>query len=191
MECEEEEEEVVWEVSDRREELRRKSCVIAMPIEAKERDVRSQARKVRSVVRMDTWLAFFFFYSLSSSFLFYCLTETADIRIRNMLCCAVEISTYPTLNGPVLRSLCSPTLRSPISPRTRPSVRARAARFRRRCVMHSPRAFAVRRALLRLWCPLPVLLLLRLRDAVKERAGWDRATARARWNCNLSVLAYK
>lgn len=28
--------------------LRRKSCVIAMPMEAKARDVRSQARKVRS-----------------------------------------------------------------------------------------------------------------------------------------------
>jgi len=27
----------------------RKSCVIAMPIDAKERDVRSQARKVRSI----------------------------------------------------------------------------------------------------------------------------------------------
>lgn len=29
--------------------LRRKSCVTAIPIEAKEREVRSQARKVRSV----------------------------------------------------------------------------------------------------------------------------------------------
>ena len=31
-----------------REEFRRKSCVTAMPMEAKEREVRSQARKVRS-----------------------------------------------------------------------------------------------------------------------------------------------
>ena len=30
------------------DELRRKSCVMAMPMEAKEREVRSQARKVRS-----------------------------------------------------------------------------------------------------------------------------------------------
>jgi hypothetical protein len=30
------------------EVFRRKSCVIAMPMEAKEREVRSQARKVRS-----------------------------------------------------------------------------------------------------------------------------------------------
>ena len=37
------------EVSGRRDELRRKSWVIAMPMEAKEREVRSQARKVRSV----------------------------------------------------------------------------------------------------------------------------------------------
>lgn len=36
------------EVSGRRDELRRKSWVIAMPMEAKEREVRSQARKVRS-----------------------------------------------------------------------------------------------------------------------------------------------
>ena len=45
---EEEEEELRLEelVSD---VLRRKSWVTAMPIEAKERDVRSQARKVRSV----------------------------------------------------------------------------------------------------------------------------------------------
>lgn len=33
-----------------REEFRRKSWVTAMPIEAKEREVRSQARKVRSVI---------------------------------------------------------------------------------------------------------------------------------------------
>lgn len=32
-----------------RDELRRKSCVTAMPIEAKARDVRSHARNVRSV----------------------------------------------------------------------------------------------------------------------------------------------
>ena len=37
------------EVSGRSDELRRKSWVIAMPMEAKEREVRSQARKVRSV----------------------------------------------------------------------------------------------------------------------------------------------
>lgn len=36
------------EVSWRRDELRRNSWVIAMPMEAKEREVRSQARKVRS-----------------------------------------------------------------------------------------------------------------------------------------------
>lgn len=36
------------EVSGRSDELRRKSWVIAMPMEAKEREVRSQARKVRS-----------------------------------------------------------------------------------------------------------------------------------------------
>lgn len=36
-----------WE--EGREELRRKSWVIAMPMEAKEREVRSQARKVRSL----------------------------------------------------------------------------------------------------------------------------------------------
>jgi hypothetical protein len=39
------------EVSGRRDELRRKSWVIAMPMEAKEREVRSQARKVRSTQR--------------------------------------------------------------------------------------------------------------------------------------------
>ena len=33
-------------------ELSRKSCVIAMPMLAKEREVRSQARKVRSVVSL-------------------------------------------------------------------------------------------------------------------------------------------
>ena len=32
--------------------LRRKSCVIAIPIEANARDVRSQARKVRSVMKV-------------------------------------------------------------------------------------------------------------------------------------------
>lgn len=32
-------------------ELRRKSCVIATPMEAKAREVRSHARKVRSAVR--------------------------------------------------------------------------------------------------------------------------------------------
>jgi hypothetical protein len=42
------EEEGLEEVSGRRDELRRKSWVIAMPMEAKEREVRSQARKVRS-----------------------------------------------------------------------------------------------------------------------------------------------
>lgn len=35
---------------ERRLVFRRKSCVIAMPMEAKERDVRSQARNVRSVI---------------------------------------------------------------------------------------------------------------------------------------------
>jgi hypothetical protein len=44
-----EEEEGLEDVSGRRDELRRKSWVIAMPMEAKEREVRSQARKVRSV----------------------------------------------------------------------------------------------------------------------------------------------
>ena len=37
------------EVSVRSDELSRKSCVTAMPMEAKESEVRSQARKVRSV----------------------------------------------------------------------------------------------------------------------------------------------
>ena len=36
------------------EVLRRKSCVIAMPIEAKEREVRSQARNVRSSQTIST-----------------------------------------------------------------------------------------------------------------------------------------
>lgn len=37
--------------------FKRKSCVIAMPIEAKEREVRSHARKVRSVaqIRSSIW----------------------------------------------------------------------------------------------------------------------------------------
>ena len=51
-EDEEEEEESVDEDwfcwSERSDELRRKSWVIAMPIDAKDRDVRSQARNVRS-----------------------------------------------------------------------------------------------------------------------------------------------
>lgn len=38
----------VWVLGAERDVFRRKSCVIAMPIEAKERDVRSQARNVRS-----------------------------------------------------------------------------------------------------------------------------------------------
>lgn len=40
------------------EVLRRKSWVIAMPIEAKEREVRSQARKVRSVVYLLAFCSF-------------------------------------------------------------------------------------------------------------------------------------
>lgn len=37
-----------WSSSER-DVLRRKSCVMAMPIDAKAREVRNQARKVRSV----------------------------------------------------------------------------------------------------------------------------------------------
>jgi len=37
----------------------RKSCVIAMPIEAKERDVRSQARKVRSMYHVSITVPIF------------------------------------------------------------------------------------------------------------------------------------
>lgn len=44
-----EDEEVVEDEGEVEEELRRKSCVIAIPIEAKAREVRSQARNVRSV----------------------------------------------------------------------------------------------------------------------------------------------
>jgi hypothetical protein len=52
--CEEED----WGVDEEEEEccidvLRRKSCVMAMPMLAKEREVRSQARKVRSVVGVE------------------------------------------------------------------------------------------------------------------------------------------
>lgn len=41
----------VWDASGEfdRDVFRRKSCVIAMPMLAKEREVRSQAKKVRSV----------------------------------------------------------------------------------------------------------------------------------------------
>lgn len=39
------------DASERKLELRRKSCVIAMPMDAKESEVRSQARKVRSGIR--------------------------------------------------------------------------------------------------------------------------------------------
>jgi hypothetical protein len=58
--------ELWWEV---RVVFRRKSWVIAMPMEAKERDVRSQARKVRSVIVI-LWLVIYSSgkYSLLSSF---------------------------------------------------------------------------------------------------------------------------
>lgn len=56
MSEEEEEELLLLEPSD---ELRRKSCVIAMPMLAKDRLVRSQARKVRSVSVLASYLHFF------------------------------------------------------------------------------------------------------------------------------------
>ncbi|KAL7357687.1 hypothetical protein ACKS0A_08068 [Histoplasma ohiense] len=54
-----------WRAFDSVMELfRRKSWVTAMPMEAKARDVRSQARNVRSVPVLGTWLVeIFFFYS--------------------------------------------------------------------------------------------------------------------------------
>ena len=58
-EDEEEEEESVDEDwfcwSERSDELSRKSWVIAMPIDAKDRDVRSQARNVRSTISYQLW----------------------------------------------------------------------------------------------------------------------------------------
>lgn len=53
----------MWEEGDcwwweEREVFRRKSWVIAMPMLAKERDVRSQARKVRSIHNSSQWTSF-------------------------------------------------------------------------------------------------------------------------------------
>lgn len=72
-------------LSERSEELRRKSCVIAMPILAKDRLVRSQARKVRSIS------------ALASSSVSLTNLVSYDYRSVDV---QGAVETYPTPNGP-------------------------------------------------------------------------------------------
>lgn len=100
-----------------REVLRRKSWVIAMPMEAKEREVRSQARNVRSVIPSQPFVPMSFHLSLWIMPCCYMRgLEDKDSCWRRR---RLETETYPKLNDPALHSPYSPILHSHIFPRTR------------------------------------------------------------------------
>jgi hypothetical protein len=95
---------------DAKDVLRRKSWVMAMPMDAKDSDVRSQARNVRSG------------------------NANACQHSLYWRPCRPHVSTYPALNGPAQRCPCSRAPRCRTYSRRRASARRPRARRRRRRV---------------------------------------------------------